>query len=87
MTDRIDEIRARCEAILNDLKQLLPPQVDYAKLVGAESWAHGQCYVWEEPEPYAMYSAIGCITDLLNCIAEQEAEIKRLRIAAGEVEQ
>lgn len=56
------------------LREMLPPQVDYAELVCAESWAHGQHYVWEDPEPYIISEAADLIESLKACLARVTAE-------------
>lgn len=53
------------DEIVRALREMLPPQVDYAELVCAESWAHGQHYVWEDPEPYIISEAADLIESLL----------------------
>ncbi|MPM00572.1 hypothetical protein SDC9_46799 [bioreactor metagenome] len=50
--------------IIKDLRSLLPPQVDYAELVCAEGFFHGQHYVWTEPEPYIISAAADYIESL-----------------------
>lgn len=45
------------ENIVKSLRELLPPKIDYAELVGAEGCHYGHSYVWEDPEPYVMEAA------------------------------
>lgn len=59
------------QELINELRNHLPPKVDYAKLVGAESFSYGCCYVWEDPEPYIIENAV-------NTIESQCLEIERL---------
>lgn len=56
---------ARAQKLVNEIKELLSPQVDYAELVGAEGFAHGQYYVWEDPEPYIMNEAAKTLEEFL----------------------
>ncbi|NLE27555.1 MAG: hypothetical protein GX625_19910 [Clostridiaceae bacterium] len=49
------------EEIVKQLRDMLPPQVDYAALVCAEGFARGQHYVWTEPEPYVISEAAALI--------------------------
>ena len=83
-TDRLAEIRERAIAAAADLRRLIPEPVDYADLVCAEGFAHGQHYVWTEPEPYAMDAAAKVIDDMLTEIDRLTAENARLteRLAA-----
>lgn len=58
--------------LVKQLRELLPEKVDYAKLVCAEGFAHGQHHIWEEPEPYAMEAAADAIVAL-------QSELERVR--------
>jgi hypothetical protein len=68
------------DEIVRELREMLPPKVDYAELVCAEGFAHGQCYVWGDPEPYHISAAI----DLIESLQAQLAESKRRGQAAVE---
>lgn len=59
------------EEIVRWLRDSLPPKIDYAELVCAEGFAHGQHYVWDDPLPYLIEQA----ADLID---SQAAEIARL---------
>ena len=66
--------------IVKALKEMLPPKEDYAELVCAEGWAHGQHYVWTDPEPYQIEAAI----DLIESLTAENAELReQLAIADG----
>ena len=58
--------------LVKALRDMLPPKVDYAKLVCAEGFSHGQHYVWTEPEPYIIDEAATTIETLLA----ENAELK-----------
>lgn len=58
--------------LIKSLRDMLPPKVDYADLVGAEGFARGHMYVWEDPEPYFIEEAI-------NTIEKLSEENKQLR--------
>ena len=62
--------------IVKALKEMLPPKEDYAELVGAEAWAHGQHYVWTDPEPYQIEAAIDLIESLTAEIGRLTADCK-----------
>ena len=79
--DKLQEIRARCEATVKSLRELLPPQTDYAEMVCAPAWAYGQHYIWEDPEPYAMDNAAKMLEEMLARLAALQAENERLREA------
>ena len=64
------------EEIVRGLREMLPPQVDYAKLVCAEGFAHGQCYVWEDPEPYIISEAADLIESLQAQLAASQQETR-----------
>ena len=83
-TDRLVEIRGKAIAAANDLRILLPEQVDYAGLVCAEGFAHGQHYVWTDPEPYAMDAAAKSIDVLLSEIDRLTAENAEARESCDE---
>ena len=67
------------EEIVRGLLEMLPPKVDYAKLVCAEGFAHGQCYVWGDPEPYIISEA----ADLIESLAAQLEELEKRRRQAA----
>lgn len=70
------------DKIVRALKEMLPPQVDYAELVCSPvPSSYGGCYVWENPEPYHISAAIDLIESLQAQLAAKEAEIERLREA------
>ena len=69
-----DETRAG--EIVKALREMLPPKEDYAELVGAEGWAHGQHYVWTDPEPYHIEAAIALIESLQAQLAESRRREK-----------
>lgn len=60
----------RCVKAVKDLRELLPPKVDYADLVCAEGFARGYHYVWEDPEPYIIENAANLINELRALINE-----------------
>ena len=74
------------EEIVRGLLEMLPPKVDYAKLVCAEGFAHGQCYVWDDPEPYIISEAadlIGSLTAQLAASQQRErAAVEDLKVMA-----
>ena len=74
------------EEIVRGLLEMLPPKVDYAKLVCAEGFAHGQCYVWEDLEPYIISEAadlIGSLTAQLAASQQRErAAVEDLKVMA-----
>lgn len=70
------------EEIVQGLREMLPPQVDYAELVCAEGFAHGQHYVWEDPEPYVISAA----ADLIEAQVAEIAEL-RTQLTASQQEQ
>lgn len=89
MTDRIDEIRVRCEVATAG------PWKDCRRLDGVPTVANKSIRIcdayknnkqqWADAEfiAHARYD----IPLLLDLLAEKDAEIKRLRIAAGETEE
>lgn len=58
--------------LIKELRNMLPPKVDYADLVCAEGGSHGCTYVWEDPEPYFIEEAANMLEKLI-------AENKQLR--------
>ena len=66
--------------IVRALREMLPPKVDYASLVCAEGFAHGQHYVWEDPEPYIISDA----ADLIESLQAELAASQRRERAAVE---
>lgn len=60
------------DEIVRGLREMLPPQEDYAKLVCAEGFACGQYYVWTEPEPYVISEAANLIESLEAQLAESQ---------------
>ncbi len=81
MTDIKDTVRAG--EIVKALREMLPPKEDYAELVGAEGWAHGQHYVWTDPEPYHIEAAIALIESLQAQLAAEQITSQSLRNAAN----
>ena len=72
--------------VIDDLKSILPEKVDYADLVGAEGFAYGYTYVYEDPEPYFIENAIKTIErlasenkDLRNDLIMQTALAKNIQ--------
>ena len=68
------------DEIVRALREMLPPKVDYAELVCAEGFAHGQCYVWDDPEPYIISAA----ADLIESLQAEVDESQRGEQAAVE---
>lgn len=67
------------DEIVRALKEMLPPQVDYAELVCSPvPSSYGVCYVWENPEPYHISAAIDLIESLQAQLAAKSREIERL---------
>lgn len=58
--------------LVQHLRDMLPEKVDYADLVGAEGFARGCMYVWEDPESYFIEEAADTLEKL-------SAENKQLR--------
>lgn len=54
--------------LVKHLRDMLPPKVDYADLVGAEGFARGYMYVWEDPEPYFIEEAANKLEQFQNFI-------------------
>ena len=54
--------------LIDGLRHMLPEKVDYAELVGAEGFAYGYQYVYEDPEPYLMEEAADRLEELQNFI-------------------
>jgi hypothetical protein len=76
---REEEIRARAEAAINNIRKFLPPKQDMMDLIGAADGApfgRGQYPVWIDPEPYAMDEAANCIEVLLAENARLRAELE-----------
>ena len=70
------------DEIVRALKEMLPPQVDYAELVCSPvPSSYGVCYVWENPEPYHVSAAIDLIESLQ---AELTASQRRGKAAVGD---
>lgn len=67
------------DEIVRALREMLPPKIDYAELVGAEGFTHGSCYVWDDPVPYIINDAANLIeslqTDLARVTAERDAAV------------
>ena len=63
------------DEIVRALRESLPPKIDYAELVGAEGFAHGACYVWDDPLPYLMSDAADLLESQQARIAELEAQL------------
>lgn len=60
------------EEVVKELRNMLPPQVDYAELVCSPvPSSYGQHYVWTEPEPYIIEKAADLIESL-------QADVQRL---------
>jgi len=69
--------------IVRALKEMLPPQVDYAELVCSPvPSSYGVCYVWKNPEPYHISAAIDLIESLQ---AELAASQRRAQDARNEL--
>jgi len=66
------------EEIVKSLRELLPPKIDYAELVGAEGFSYGQHYVWEDPEPYMIESAANLIETLQAENSALRAKVREL---------
>ena len=77
------------DEIVRALRESLPPKIDYAELVGAEGFAHGACYVWDDPLPYLMSDAADLLESQQARIAELEAQLaasqRRERAAVGDL--
>jgi len=67
--------------IVKGLREMLPPQVDYAELVGAEGFARGCHYVWTEPEPYIISEA----ADLIENSQKEEKLLYQMGLSADDV--
>ena len=78
------------DEIVRALRESLPPKIDYAELVGAEGFAHGACYVWDDPLPYLMSDAADLLESQQARIAELEAQLaasqRRERAAVEDLE-
>ena len=81
MSDRIQEIRAKVTEATKALREQIPPQTDYAEMVGAPAWAYGQRFVWDDPSHYAMDNAADLLDDLLAQLYALESENAKLREA------
>ena len=71
------------DEIARELRESLPPKIDYAELVGAEGFAHGACYVWDDPLPYLMSNAADLIESLQAQLAAERikyAELQRYNV-------
>ena len=71
------------DEIVKALRESLPPKIDYAELVGAEGFAHGACYVWDDPLPYLMSNAADLIESLQAQLAAERikyAELQRYNV-------
>lgn len=68
------------DEIVRELRESLPPKIDYAELVGAEGFAHGAYYVLDDPLPYLMSNA----ADLIESLQAQITASKRREQAAVE---
>lgn len=54
--------------LVKQLRDMLPPKVDYADLVCAEGGFRGHTYVWEDPEPYFIEEAANKLEQLQRLI-------------------
>ena len=70
--EQLTEIKERCDKAIKELTSILPEQVDYAELVGAEGFARGFHYVWDSPEPYIIDNAAKLINELSALLTEIE---------------
>lgn len=70
------------EEIVRGLRDALPPKIDYAALVCAEGFAHGTCYVWDDPLWYIIDHAAALIESLT---AQLSASQQRERAARNEL--
>lgn len=67
------------DEIVRELRESLPPKIDYAELVGAERFAHGACYVWDDPLPYLMSNAADLLESQQARITALEAQLANAR--------
>ena len=54
--------------LITELRNMLPPKVDYADLVCAEGGFRGYTYVWEDPEPYFIEAAANKLETLQRLV-------------------
>lgn len=66
--------------LIEQLRGLLPPKVDYAKMVNAESVHYGKSFVYEDPEFYIIEAAANAIE---NLIKKREALMDQIRGQCG----
>ena len=59
--------------IVKELRDSLPPQIDYAELVGSPvPSSYGKCFVWDNPVPYMVERAADMIEQLEQQLAESQ---------------
>lgn len=54
--------------LIKELRNMLPPKVDYADLVCAGCGFRGYAHVWEDPEPYFIEAAANRLEELQHII-------------------
>lgn len=67
--------RLTTKELVGELCEMLPEPVDYADLVGAEGFAHGCCFVYEDPADYVIAEAAKRLESTGKTIAKLNAKL------------